>query len=193
MKRTVYIIFCILAALLTGCATKSPRFYTLSPAAKQAVTTPATTSISVGPVLIPAAVDRPQIVVRTGPNQVFLNDFERWASPLKEDIARVIADNLVLMLGTPQVTVFPQTASGDASYRVLINIIRFESEPGKEAALDALWKVSSKKEGESYSNRTTIAEPVQGGGYAELVAAHSRALGRLSSEIADQIRKMEGN
>lgn len=192
MKRIARIIVCILAALLTGCATKSPHFYVLSTSAKQAVTMPANTSISVGPVLIPAAVDRPQIVVRTGPNQVFLNDFERWASPLKENIARVIADNLVLILGTPQVTVFPQTASGDASYRVLINIIRFESEPGAEAALDALWKVSSKKKGQFQVSRTTIVEPVQGGGYDKLVAAHSRALGRLSGEIAAQIRKMEG-
>lgn len=192
MKRTVYIIFCILAALLAGCATKSSRFYTLSPSATPAATMSADTSISVGPVLIPAAVDRPQIVVRTGPNQVFLNDFERWASPLNDDIARVITENLVSMLGTPNVTVFPKSATVDASYRVLINILRFESEPGKEAAFDALWTVSSRKEGESISRRTTIVEPVQGGGYTELVAAHSRILGRLSGEIAAEIRKMEG-
>jgi uncharacterized lipoprotein YmbA len=89
--------------------------------------------------------------------------------------------------------VFPQSAAGDASYRVVINIIRFESEPDKEATLDALWTVSSKKDEQSYSNHTTITEPVQGGGYAELVAAHSRALGRLSGEIADEIKKMEGD
>jgi len=36
-----------------------------------------------------------------------------------------------------------------------------------------------------------MTDPVQGDGYAELVAAHSRALGRLSGEIAATIREFE--
>ena len=66
-------------------------------------------SVAVGPVSVPAAVDRPQIVVSTGPNQVRLDEFNRWASPLQNNIARVVAENLVAMLGTPRVTLFPQT------------------------------------------------------------------------------------
>ena len=58
---------------------------------------------------MPAVVDRPQIVVRTGPNEVWLDEFNRWASPLEDNLGRVIAENLVAMLGTPHVTVFPQT------------------------------------------------------------------------------------
>ena len=61
-------------------------------------------SVVVGPVSVPAVVDRPQIVVNTGPNQVRLEEFNRWASPLQNNIARVVADNLVAMLGTPRVT-----------------------------------------------------------------------------------------
>ena len=55
----------------------------------------------VGPVSVPAVVDRPQIVVTTGPNQVRLDEFNQWASPLQNNIARVVAENLVAMLGTP--------------------------------------------------------------------------------------------
>jgi uncharacterized lipoprotein YmbA len=36
-----------------------------------------------------------------------------------------------------------------------------------------------------------IAELARGGGYAELVAAHSRAFAQLSGRIADTIREME--
>ncbi|MCK7504514.1 MAG: PqiC family protein [Desulfobacterales bacterium] len=39
--------------------------------------------------------------------------------------------------------------------------------------------------------RTTHTEPTQGVDYAALVAAHSRILGQLSSEIADKIKEME--
>lgn len=193
MKRLATILFsCALAALITGCASSAPsRFYTLSPTAAAPAAPPSSCSVSVGPISVPAVVDRPQIVVRTGPNQVFIDEFERWASPLKGDIARIVAENLVSMLGTPQVVVFPQSTATDASYRVVIDVLRFESEPGRAATLDALWTVSSAKNGQSHRGHTTINEPTQDDGYAALIAAHSRALGRLSAEIAAMIRKME--
>ena len=193
MKRlAIIIIYCTLAALIVGCASSSPsRFYTLSSVASPTVAPPARYSVSVGPVSLPAVVDRPQIVVRTGPNQIFIEEFDRWASPIKGDIARVVAENLISMLETQQVSVFPQSTAAGASYRVAIDILRFDSEPGIAATLDALWTVSSAKEWQSRSGRTTLTEPTQGGGYAALVSAHSRALGRLSADIAATIREID--
>ncbi len=192
MKRIAYVILCALAVLPAGCASTQPsQFYTLSPALPPAVTAMTDTSLSVGPVLIPADIDRPQIVLKTGPNSVFMDQVHRWASPLSGAIARVVAENLASLLGTHQVTVFPQSPAAEASYRVGIDILHFESEPGKSATLDARWRIHSRRDGLSRSGRTTVTEPTQGDGYAELVAAHSRALGRLSSAIAAAIREME--
>jgi uncharacterized lipoprotein YmbA len=195
MKRhTSLVILCVLAAWLAGCASTQPvQFYTLSPAVNPAAARvpPADYSISVGPVSVPAAVDRPQIVVRTGPNQVTLDEFNRWASPLQGEIARVVAGDLGSMLGTPDVTVFPQSAATGAAYRVVIDVLRFDSAPGDAAALDAVWTVRCTKENRSKAGRTAIREPVQGNGYAALAAAHSRALGRMSAEIAEAIRGMK--
>jgi uncharacterized lipoprotein YmbA len=193
MKRLAnIIIYCTFAALIGGCASSSPtRFYTLSTAGEPAAAPPASYSVSVGPVSVPAVVDRPQIVVRTGPNQIFIEEFDRWASPIKGDIARVVAENLISMLGTHQVSVFPQSTAAGASYRVVIDILRFDSEPGKAATLDALWTVSSAKDKLSRSGRTTLAEPAQGNSFTALVEAHSRALGRLGADIAATIREID--
>lgn len=193
MKKFVNIfISCVLAAFIGGCASSSPpRFYTLSSTAAPALMPQENFSVSVGPISMPSVVDRPQIVVRTGPNKVSINEFDRWASPLKDDIARVIVENLVSMLGTAQITLFPQSTAAGASYRAMIDVLRFDSETGKAATLDALWTVSSAKDGRSHRGRTTLAEPTQGGDYAALVAAHSRALGQLSAEIAKKIRELE--
>jgi uncharacterized lipoprotein YmbA len=193
MKKHVDILIsCAIIILIAGCASSPPtRFYTLSSISAPATTPQVNYSVSVGPVSVPAVVDRPQIVVRTGPNKVFIDEFEHWASPLKEDIARIIVENLVSMLGTSQITLFPQSTATGASYRVMIDVLRFDSEPGKAATLDALWTVSSAKDGRSHRGHTTLAEPTQGGDYAALVAAHSRALGQLSGDIAGIIRKME--
>ncbi|MGV8073783.1 MAG: membrane integrity-associated transporter subunit PqiC [Syntrophobacteraceae bacterium] len=195
MKNLTLVAFCTVVALLAGCAAKQQsNFYTLSPTA-----TPAASAVScfvaVGPVSVPAVVDRPQMVFRTSPNQVSIDEFNRWAEPLKSDIARVVADNLTNILGTPTVTVFPQATSADASYRVLIDVLRFDSALGKHADMDAVWTVRSKKDNQVRTGRTTLQEPVKGGAddYGSLVAAHSIGLGRLSTEIASAIAEMDAN
>ena len=176
-----------LAAFAAGCASPVSRFYTLS-ATTTSAATPSDVSVAVGPVSVPAIVDRPEIVVTTGPNQVRLEEFNRWASPLQNSIARVVAENLVGMLGTPQVTLFPQTMSSNADYRATIEVQRFESAPGEAAMLDAAWTVSRAKDGKSQTGRTTVREVAPDKGYDALAAAHSRALARLSQDIADAVR-----
>ncbi len=178
--------------LITGCASSSPsRFYTLSPASGPVVKIGVDYAVSVGPVVVPAMVDRPQIVLRAGPNRVFIDEFDRWASPLRDNIQQVVVENLISMLGTTRVTVFPKSTAVDASYRTLIKVLRFDSELGKEASLDALWEVKAQKQALSRRGRTTLSEPVSDDGYEALVAAHSRALAKLSAEIADAIRAFE--
>ena len=136
---------------------------------------------------VPAVVDRPQIVVDIGPNQVRLEDFDRWAAPLQNNIARVVADNLVLMLGTPRVTLAAQSLSADADYRAAIEVQSFQSVPGEAAIVDAVWTVRRIKDGKAELGRTTVREPVQVKGYDVLAAAHSRAIARLSRDIADAV------
>ena len=183
------------AAVLAGCASPVARFYTLSASAStvnvsaSSVAPASSLSISVGPVSVPAAVDRPEIVVTAGPNQVRLEEFDRWAAPLKNAISRAVAENLVAILGTPHVTQFPGASSADADYRVSIEVQRFDSSPGEAATLDAVWTLRRLKNGSSKTGRTSTREPVREPGYDGLAAAHSRALAQLSQDIADAVRE----
>jgi len=194
MRRLVtFTTLCALVALASGCGSTPPsRFYTLS-AGRGAATAASNISVTVGPVSVPAVVDRPQIVVDIGPNQVRLEEFNRWAAPLQNNIARVVADNLVLMLGTPRVTLTAQTLGVDADYRAAIDVQSFQSSPGEVAVLDAVWTVRRTKDGQAETGRTTVRETVQENGYDALAAAHSRALARLSRDIADAVRTLEGS
>jgi uncharacterized lipoprotein YmbA len=130
-------------------------------------------------------------VVSTSANQVALDDFNRWASPLQDDIARVVAENLVVLLGTPRVTRFPQSSNGDAEYRVQIEVRNFESVPGKSASLDAVWTVRRSKDAKAETGRTSAREKVDDNSFDALAAAHSRAMAALSQDIAEAVRKME--
>lgn len=183
-------LLCILAAVGAGCATGRSDFYTLSSSSKAAPAV-AGYSVAVGPVSVPEIVDRPQIVVRTGPNQVFIDEFHRWGSPLRDEIARGIAGNLAALLGTPRVSVFPHSTSSGANYRVAVDVMIFDSTPGESAALDAVWGIRGAGGGAVRSGRTTVSETVSDAGYAAIVAAHSRALEKLSGDIADAIRGLE--
>lgn len=178
-----------LALLLAGCASPPSRFYTLSAAA--AAGGPASDlSVAVGPVSVPAAVDRPEIVVTTGPNQVRLEEFNRWASPLQGEVSRTVAQNLAVQLGTAQVTQFPQTTGADARYRVTIEVQTFDSVPAEAATLDAVWTVRRTQDGRTETARTRVREPTTGTGYADLAAAHSRAIAALSLDIAAALRTL---
>jgi hypothetical protein len=124
---------------------------------------------------IDSDVDQPQIVVSTGPNKVSLDEFNRWASPLQNNIARVVAEDLVALLGTPRVSLFQQSLNADAEYRVAIEVQRFESAPGEAATLNAVWIVRRTKDGKAETGRTSIREPAGEKGFDALAAAHSRA------------------
>jgi uncharacterized lipoprotein YmbA len=188
-RRLVAIaIPCVVLILAAGCGSSpSSRFYTLS-ATPAPAGTPSDLSVAVGPVTIPAVIDRPQIVVSAGPNQVQLDEFNRWAAPLQSNISRVVADNLAALLGTPRVSLFPQTMSAAADYRVAIQVQTFDSAPGEAATLDAVWTVSRSKDGKSQTGRTAVREAAPQGGFDGLAAAHSRALARLSQDIAAAVR-----
>jgi uncharacterized lipoprotein YmbA len=183
---------CALAGFIAACASAPAHLYTLSPesatfAAKQDQI-PSTLAISVGPVSIPAIVDLQQIVLHDGANQVSLDEFNRWASPLRNNISLVVADDLANILGTSRATA---VFSPDADYRVAIDVQAFDSALGDAATLNALWTVRRVRDGKIETGRTLDRESFAEKTYAALAAAHSRALSRMSADIADAIRALE--
>ena len=186
------IIVCAISAL-PGCGS-SPKetYYTLSADAVVNGAIPASGesaySIAVGSITLPEIVDRPQFVLRAGPNEVTFVELHRWAGPLKSEIPRIVADNLATDLNVKRVTAYPQNAGENADYRVLIDIQRFDSTLGESVTIDALWSVKRTSDGALRTGRSTARESSSGGTYEAVVAAHSRALATISREIAEAIR-----
>jgi uncharacterized lipoprotein YmbA len=187
----------LIAALLafpvfSGCGS-SPKstFYTLSSGAPPAPA-PATApfSVAIGAVTVPDIIDRPQLVVRAAANQVTINEFARWAAPLKDEIPRVIADNLTQLLNGARVATHPQAGNTDTDYLVTIGVQRFDSALGDAATIEVLWTVRPPKGGAPRSGRSVVREPAGAAGYDALVAAHSRALAAVSRDIAEALRTM---
>jgi hypothetical protein len=193
MRKSIPLAALLAVAALAGCGS-SPKshFYTLNsgtpPASAPAA---ASYSVGIGMVTVPDVVDRPQIVTRSGANQVTIDEFARWAEPLKSDIARVIAANLMRELPGALVSTYPQSANIDADVRVGIDVLRFESVPNDAATIEVLWTVKPAK-GAARSGRAVVREATGGAGYDALVAAHSRALDAVSKNIAAAVRATRG-
>jgi uncharacterized protein len=197
--RTRSVTLAALAAglALAACADSQPtRFYTLAalpdapPEAMPAL--PSDLSVGVGPVTLPPYLDRPQLVTRAGSNRMVLADFDSWAEPLQGLFARVLAENLTLLLGTDDVLSLPQRRPMALDYQVEIDVTRFDVDSGGSAALDARWWVFGRNGDKLLrSGRSTVTEPTQVGDYTAAAAALSRALGAMSTEIAQAIAEQE--
>ena len=178
----------ILAATAAGCGTTAAsRFYTLESTATAGGAPATNVSVVVGPVSIPAAVDRPEFVTGAGPNRVDVDTFNRWAEPLNDGIARAVAGDLAVLLGAPAVAVAP-LANFDPDYRVTIRVQRFESVLNESVLIDVVWVVRQAPDGAARSGHTLARETVTGPGFDALAAAHSRALAAISTDIAAAIR-----
>jgi uncharacterized lipoprotein YmbA len=177
-------------ALLSACSlgtSPQERFFTLAsepPAA--AAANPTAYLVVVGPVTVPEIVDRPQLVMSTGANRVEIAEQARWAAPLKSEIPRVIADHLARRLDGARTATSDQRSAGTPDYRVLVDVQRFDSS-AQGALIQASWTIRMKEGAPTLTGRSVVAENA-GAGYDALVAAHSRALARVSGEIADAIR-----
>jgi len=182
----------LVAVAATGCGrTAMSRFYTLDSTATSDEAPTVSYAVMVGPVSVPASVDRPQFVVQVAPNRVEIDEFNRWAAPLNDSIARAVAGDLSVLLGTPDVAVAP-LASFNPVYRVTIDVQRFESVQGQTVLVEAVWAVRQVVRGNTRSGRTIARESVQGDGFDALAAAHSRALAKVSVDIAAAIRAEGG-
>ncbi len=200
--RPARLILMMLIVLgVSGCVSVSPppKSYLLSvpsPAspllsmaapASPAMTTPVV--VGVGPISIPAYLDRSSIVARTGDvGEVELSDEHRWAEPLRDGIARILAGNLSGMIPTDAVAIFPWRTPWTVQYRVTVDILRFDGALGRSAVLDARWRLLDGAGKELTRRPVHLEETCADATYGALVSAHDRLLASLSRDIAAEIR-----
>ena len=183
-------------ALLACAACLGPRedlsaFFLLSPAPPQAAAAPVATRVGLGPIALPGYLDRAQIVVRLSDNQVALSDADRWAEPLVDNLQRTLEENLTGLLPGASFVAYPWYPSEAPDHAVAISFRRFETDAAGTAVLDATWELTSggaRIDGRSTRIEETAAAPDRVSG----VAAQSRALARLSEEIAGAVRRAAG-
>jgi uncharacterized lipoprotein YmbA len=192
-KKSLAGLAVTLAVLCAGCgSTPKDRFYTLAPAL--AALPPAAAgaqpriTVAIGPVKVPDAVDRPQMVVRAGPNRVESLEQQRWAGSLRSEIGRALVAGVGARLPDAQVSAADGQAARSAAYRVAIDVERFDAALNDSVSIQALWTVRQDNGTQLASGRYSASEPTGAGGYDAIAAAYARTLAGMSSVIAEAVR-----
>ena len=186
----------LVAALLGlgACASTPSRFYILNtvPASEA---TPATAAargpvIGVGPITFPKYLDRPQIVSRASRHQLTLGEFDRWAEPLQENVSRVLAENLALLIPSDHILLNPWPGSATLDYQVRVEVRQFEGWLGGESTLLARWSLLDRAERELVSRTVHLTVPTGGHDFDAMVVALNQLLETLSRDIAGALQRL---
>ena len=180
------------AFLLVACAT-TPRanFYTLNGVDPDKADVRFPLVVAIGPVDLPQYLDRPHIVTRVGGNRLRVDEFNRWAGALEEDITRVLARRIGGRLGTQRIYGYPSRVVPDTDYRIALDIRAFDGALGGEVHLDVSWSVIADRSGEVLQTNQASYQGVSAGdGYEAYAAALSETLAQLGDDLATALSKL---
>ena len=196
INKWVLLLCCVL--VLTSCiGRKSPEvsYYSLLTMEQlgkvQAVSAYPEVRLGVGPVTIPDSLKRSQIATRQHGNQYEFDEFNRWAGVLESDITSVLGDNLGALLGVEKIGFFPWMHHFKPTYRVMIDIQRFDGDLSGEVVLGVRWAVAD-GDGKEFlaGGKSVQRQTLNDASYASLVRAMSLALADLSKELALEIKTL---
>ena len=184
MSRLRLIPVAIVALLLGGCGSSpTVRHYTLTTGEAPVVAGAPSPTVVVGPISLPEAVDRLQIVQRVAGARAEPAPGHRWAGSLKAELARRLATAIARERGLARVVAAPQNSVARPDLTVPVDVLRLDADGFSSVTLEAVWAV--RRDGTDIgSGRFSRSEPVSAQTYEALVEAH----GRLAADIAAAIR-----
>jgi len=189
-----------LALALSGCISvpnsPTPRFYVLQAVDENSVSKKINMNsnmvIGVGPVKIPEYQDRPQIVTSGKEKMLKFAQFDRWGESLTLGVARLIREDLTVMLPGAKCTLYPWNSTIGVEYQVTVEIVQLDSELDKDLFLAAQWLVIDVQNTKTMIiKRSEFRQPIIPQNYSGLVKTLSSACASLSGEIAEVLRTLE--
>ena len=184
------VVLALLTGILAACSSPPSKYYVLSAQpdpGRPMLAGSARTTVAIGAIKLPGALDRPQIVRRLGPNQLDYAEYDRWAGPLDEMIRRVLAADLRPRLPAGTVLI-DNDSSASADLTIAIDVRSFDADKSGRVILDASWETLDKNgKVVGTPSDAKIVEPAAGSDTAAVAATMSHAVGALAGNIASGI------
>lgn len=180
-----------LALTMAGCTTATPpRLHSLAPVAAAPATGSGTKVVTASavawqllPVTVPPGVDQPQWVVRAVDGSYVGLEQERWLAPLGEELRSALELLLTQSVGTP-------AAAATPAWRIRVDVLSFETVPGRESRLIASWSITEDGKATALRCQGEFIELVTSQGNLAVGAAHRAAVARLGESIAAGLKAL---
>jgi uncharacterized protein len=182
-----------LAISTSGCISipnsPTPRIYALSAIsndqASKEIGVSSDAIIGVGPVKIPEYLDRPQMVTINKEKMIKVNELDRWAESLDLGMARLIREDLTIMLPGAKLTMYPWNLMIAVKYQVVVEVIQLDSELDRGMFLAVQWTVIDLQNSKTVMiKRSEFHRPIVPQNYSGLAQTLSSECASLSSQIA---------
>ncbi len=173
-----------ITVVLAGCTSPQVRYHTLVSAEPVSRTvSPPDFAIDLLPVGVPAQLDTQQVVVRQSESRMVVLNNDRWLSPLGDELQTALSLGMTQQLNTVDVAGLARD-NRKPVVRVLMQVRRFDSWPGKAVSLDADWSLSVQREGKPMRLvcKSHLTQPIAGDP-AQMFNAWQQVVARLASQI----------
>ena len=189
-----------------GCASSpNPNLYVLEQSEAQSLAgLTSNVSVLVSPVVLPEYLKRTGIVFKSGGSRVLVNEDERWAGGLEDNVTSVVRGNLATYLNTNESFDYNANFKSRPDVTVRIRIHEFGPKDNSTNVLNASWELdrSGSSQPQLFSEkfitsiqRTEAITPKKKSFWRKRsnpdlspeTRAMSQALDQLSQKIAEQI------
>ena len=117
----------LLIIVISGCSSHEVRYHTLvNPHSVINDIAPATFTIDLLPVTVPAELDRQEVVIRKGNSDVVVLNDDRWLSPLEDELRTALSTDLTQQLNTVDVSGLTDNDTRPVVH-ILLQVRRFEN------------------------------------------------------------------
>jgi len=179
--------------IISGClsipTSPTPRFYALTAinAGKSLNALPGVI-IGVGPVKIPEYEDRPQIVTMDQAKMLQFAQFDRWGESLDLGLARLIREDLTMILPKTKLTLYPWNPLIPVKYQVNIEIVQLNSELDQDMVFVVQWVIIDVEKSKTMiMKRSEFRHAINPHSYNGLAQTLSTACVSLSNQIAQAL------
>lgn len=189
-----------LLILLIGCSSsgKVPiRYYVIDPviqdtlSSSEAFSSEEMLSVHILDLHLPQYLERYQMALRSGENELTLSDSHQWGENLRKNLLRTLGSNLSSLLDTPEISTPIARSARKADVKIRLFIERFDQAESGLVILNARYQLSSfAKEPTTYTFRQEMmnASP---GNYAGIVKKMTVLFNALSIDIARRLPHLD--
>ena len=195
MVATRLLSMILFTLLLTSCLGRSPdvRHFVLGASSRSVEVEQAVkVGVLVGPVRLPAYLERSQIAMLEDDGEVVLDEFNRWLGGFEENFVRAISLSLGRELGSDAVVAAPSKAPFPFDYQVRLHVDDMILDDAGELRVRIRWALLPERS-ETAPGLFVMDEsfPSDGRSVVDIVRVHDAALLALVHRIAEEIARSE--